>query len=349
MDYPNHNTKARKNKHLNLSERSKIEILLEEGYSAYQIAKRLGRAQNTILSEIKRGSVLQRKGNKVVTIYYPYLAQKRYEESRQNSGYQGKLCQCVEFIRYTEENILDNGWSPDACAGRAVELAGYTREQTVCTKTLYNYIDQGLLKVKNIDLHLKTSRNTKSATIRKNKKKLGRSIEERPEHVELREELGHLEADTVLGKKTKGEHLLLTMVERKTRELFALKLYDKTSEAVNHALLEFSKTYGREFNKIFKSLTVDNGSEFAELSSLEDILGIKVYYAHPYSSFERGTNERHNGLIRRFIPKGFSMNNLSQDDIDFIVERINSLPRKILGYKTPDEVFEEELDLLYAA
>ncbi len=81
MDYPNHNTKPRKNKHLNLSERSKIEVLLEEGYSAYQIAKRLGRAQNTILNEIKRGSTLQRKGNKVVTIYYPDLAQRNYEKT----------------------------------------------------------------------------------------------------------------------------------------------------------------------------------------------------------------------------------------------------------------------------
>lgn len=196
------------------------------------------------------------------------------------------------------------------------------------------------MDVKNIDLLLKTRRNPKSQIVRQNKKKLGRSIEERPKDVELREELGHLEADTVLGKKTKGEHLLLTMVERKSRELFALKLYEKTAEAVKQALLDFSKTYGREFNKIFKSITVDNGSEFAELSSLEDVLGIKVYYTHPYSSFERGTNERHNGLIRRFIPKGMSMNGFTQDDIDFIVERINSLPRKILGYKTPDQVFE---------
>ena len=196
------------------------------------------------------------------------------------------------------------------------------------------------MDVKNIDLLLKTRRNPKSQIVRQNKKKLGRSIEERPKDVELREKLGHLEADTVLGKKTKGEHLLLTMVERKSRELFALKLYEKTAEAVKQALLDFSKTYGREFNKIFKSITVDNGSEFAELSSLEDVLGIKVYYTHPYSSFERGTNERHNGLIRRFIPKGMSMNGFTQDDIDFIVERINSLPRKILGYKTPDQVFE---------
>ena len=196
------------------------------------------------------------------------------------------------------------------------------------------------MDVKNTDLLLKTRRNPKSQIVRQNKKKLGRSIEERPKDVELREELGHLEADTVLGKKTKGEHLLLTMVERKSRELFALKLYEKTAEAVKQALLDFSKTYGREFNKIFKSITVDNGSEFAELSSLEDVLGIKVYYTHPYSSFERGTNERHNGLIRRFIPKGMSMNGFTQDDIDFIVERINSLPRKILGYKTPDQVFE---------
>jgi IS30 family transposase len=153
----------------------------------------------------------------------------------------------------------------------------------VCTKTLYNYIDLGLLKVKNSDLHLKLRRNTKPEKVRKNKKNLGRSIDERPESIQTREEFGHWEIGTVIGEKSASDCVLLTL------------------------------------------------------------------FTHPYSSFERGTNERHNGLIRRFIPNGKRMTDYSLDDIAFIEEWMNTLTRKILRYKTPEELFEYQMDIIYAA
>jgi Transposase and inactivated derivatives, IS30 family len=108
--------------------------------------------------------------------------------------------------------------------------------------------------------------------------------------------------------------------------------------------------FGNKFSAVFKTITGDNGSEFADLSTLETLsCGTRVYFTHPYSSFEKGTNERHNGLIRRFIPKGKRMDNFSLDDIGFIEDWMNTLPRRILGYKTPEQLFETELDRIYAA
>ena len=107
--------------------------------------------------------------------------------------------------------------------------------------------------------------------------------------------------------------------------------------------------YGDKFSHIFKTITCDNGSEFADLSILEAETDTKVYFTHPYSSFEKGTNERHNGLIRRFIPKGKRISDYSSDDITYIEEWMNTLPRRILNYKTPEELFEMHLDEIYAA
>ena len=172
----------------------------------------------------------------------------------------------------------------DACVGEALESGRFQREQTVCTKTLYNYVDQGLIGIKNIDLPEKVRRNTKREKVRKNKRILGDSIELRPESVELRKE--------------------------------------------------------------FKTVTADNGSEFAQLTELAK-QGTQVYFTHPYSSWEKGTNECHNKLLRRFIPKGVRMDRYSEEDIAYMADWANSLPRKILGYRTPEFLFEQELDCIY--
>ncbi len=114
--------------------------------------------------------------------------------------------------------------------------------------------------------------------------------------------------------------------------------------------MEYLKNYyGDKFSQIFKTITSDNGSEFAELAKLEDNTKTKVYFAHPYSSWERGSNERHNGLLRRFIPKGKRIGKYTSDDILLTADWCNLLPRKILGYKSPDDLFENELDKIYAA
>ena len=200
-----------------------------------------------------------------------------------------------------------------------------------------------------MNLPEKLKRNTKIHRVRKNKKKLGRSIEQRPQEVNKRNVFGHWECDLVLGHKTKDDEVLLTMSERMSREFLIIKIPDKTAASVMNAFKSLRKQYSEHWNDIFKTITTDNGSEFADLSQLEDISQTLVYYAHPYTSCDKGTVERHNGLIRRFIPKGDYIHNYSLQQIINIETWCNSLPRKILAYHTPDEIFERELDHTYQA
>lgn len=245
------------------------------------------------------------------------------------------------------EECFSKGWSLDVCAGKALESGKFRRDQMVCTKTLYNYVDNGLIGIKNIDLPEKLSRNTKKEKVRKHKRILGDSIELRPENVELREEFGHWEVDTVVGSKHEDEPCTVTMVERKTREAIWIKASDHTADGVQAAIQSVMVQFGSMASAVFKTVTGDNGSEFARLAELVS-QGTKVYFTHPYSSWEKGTNECHNKLLRRFIPKGVSMAGYSAEDIAYMADWANTLPRKILGYRTPDELFEAELDRIYA-
>ena len=174
----------------------------------------------------------------------------------------------------------------------------------------------------------------------------GRSIEERPAHVGPGGEFGHWEIDTVLGRRAGGGAAVLTLVEKRTRYLVALPLSSRSAGAVETALLGLHAEYGARFAKVFKSVTSDNGTEFSELSRLE-AWGTAVYFAHPSRSGERGQNERHNGLLRRFLPKGTALAPYTADALFWIADEINRLPRRILDYRTPDELFENELDKIY--
>lgn len=348
MDYQNNNTESRKNKHLNFKERMTIEIRLKDGFSVYKIAKELGRSINTITNEINRGTTTQIRQGKHIKIYLADTGETVYTKNRLNSCRPFKMLDCSEFINYTVDKIKNDSWSPDACVGEAIANGRFERYQMVCTKTLYNYIDLGLLDVKNTDLPIKLRRNTKSTRVKKHKKKLGSSISERTIDINSRTEFGHWEIDTVIGEKSNNDNVLLTILERKTRYAIVLNIVSKTANAVMDAFSRLRSLFGEQFSQVFKTITGDNGSEFADLSTIESETDTKVYFTHPYSSFEKGTNERHNGLIRRFIPKGKRISDYSSDDIAFIEEWMNTLPRRILNYKTPEELFEMYLDKIYA-
>lgn len=344
MDTHNDTSVSRKNKHLNEFERGQIAALYREGLSKYKIAKRLGRALNTISNELKRGTVEQVKQGIKVNIYYPDTGQLIYEQNRKSCGKKFKLFACQDFIEYASKEFHTKSHSLDAICGRAKKLGLFTPEEMVCTKTLYNYIDLGLLSILNIDLPYKVKCSTKRKHTRKHKRTLGTSIDERPDHIGDRTEFGHWEIDLVLGKKTKDQQALLTLTERKTRQEIICKIASKTAEAVMSPLEALLDTYGTKVGQVFKTITSDNGSEFADLIDIESKYGTKVYFAHPYSSCERGTNERHNGLIRRFIPKGKSFNDFSLAAIARIENWMNQLPRKILDYLTPEEAFAAQLE-----
>lgn len=346
MDNPNNNTGHKKGQHLTYENRMTIQIRLKDGNSPASIAKELGCAYNTVKNEIERGSVELYNG--AVKRYKADAGQRVYREHRQNSRRQYKTLEVSEFLKYVTEKFYGiEHWSLDACTGYALQNGIFERSRTVCTKTLYNYVDNGLLKIKNIDLPQKLRRGEKTKRVRKNVKKLGKSIEERPPDIERRSEFGHWEADTVIGSKTADDAVILTLVERMTRDSVWLKIPGKTASAVNDCFNRLKDEYGDKFSEVFKSITGDNGSELSELSRLE-AYGSQVYFTHPYASYEKGTNERHNGLLRRFVPAGRRIENYSDDDISFIADWSNGLPRKLLGYKTPEELFEAELDHIYS-
>lgn len=346
MDNKNYTTERKKGQHLTDEERYFIQYALKQGMNKNQIAKALGVVYNTVKNEVQRGTVPLYNGK--VERYKAEAGKKKYLENRQNCTPNYHCLEKARFLEYVVDKVKNEGWSLDACVGYALHSGEFSREEIVCTKTLYNYVDIGFLPIKNIDLPEKLHRKKKSTKKRENKRILGDSIEERPEEIDTREEFGHWEADSVIGSKKKGESCILTLVERQTRMAVWLKIDDHSAESVMKALSQTLKIYGEKACNVFKTVTTDNGSEFARLAEL-DGQGIKVYFAHPYSSWEKGTNECHNKMLRRFIPKGKSINDYHADDILFFADVINGLPRKILNYHTPEQLFERQLDKIYSS
>jgi len=338
-----HTTTARSFKHLSLSERGVIFALLHENRSTRYIAKQLKRSPSTVCREIRRGTAAQlRTGRIPYQSYFPDTGQAVYEKHRVNSRKTGKQYLASKFLRFAETKILSDKWSPDAVVGYCRSHPQWQQEVLVSTKTLYHYIDRCRLDARNIDLYLKVRRKTNHRRSRTNKRILGQSIELRPEEILTRQEFGHWEIDTVVGRRS-GDEALLTLTERKTRQELLFRVANKDSESVQTVMKELQERIGASFARIFRSITADNGSEFADLSTLLAPWNCQVYFSHPYSSWERGTNERHNGLIRRFIPKTKDIRNASDALVRKTQDWCNHLPRKILGYKTPQERFLEEL------
>ena len=347
MDYPNNTTEHIKWKHLKYEDYVLIQMRLKDGWKANRIAKEIGCAPNTVRKIIQKGMTPLYNGK--VQRFKAKTAWKQYKSNRTRCGRRCDFMEKRKFLKYVEQHFRDDHWSMDSCAGRAVASKRFQRSETLCTKTLYNYIDYGLLQIKSIDLPVRVSRRTKKQRVRKNKRILGRSIEERPEDIDKRTEFGHWEIDLVVGKKSAEDEVLLTMIERKTRSLHILRLRDKSADSVMEAFSQIKLELGDRFDRVFRSITTDNGSEFSRLSELEIDSDCMVFYAHPYTSCEKGSIENHNGLIRRFIRKGKQISDYTDDDILYVELWANSLPRKILGYRTPDEAFDDEMDLIYAA
>lgn len=350
MSQENYNTRSEKNQHLNEAERKIIERQLSMETPKKQIARLLNRDISTIRREIKRGSVTQRKAKSYISKhpddpgyteteqYFSDVGQRRYEQNRLHCGRKCRLTECREFVQFAENKMLVTKWSPDGVVAEAKRK--HLFENIVSTVTLYKWIDMHLIKVKNIDLLQKCRRKVHPTHSRKNKVKLGTSIEQRPVEINERISFGHWEGDSVVGKD--GQSSVLTLIERKTDESFVLKTNAKTAEATYQALCDLKERLGDNFNKIFHSITFDNGIEFAA-SDLFESLGLTIYYTHPYSAWERGQNEHFNGMLRRFIPKGKDLSFLTQEDLDRFSDYLNTLPRKSKGYFSPQDLFSKEL------
>lgn len=214
MDETNYTTGHRKGQHLTSEERHLREVRFnKDKQTIYGIAKELGCPYNTIKNEIAQGTV--RLYNGKVSRYKADAGYSVYLEYRQECRRKYRCLEISAFLQYVSKHFKEEKWSLDVCAGRAIADRIFQREETVCTKTLYRYVNLGLLPIKNIDLPEKLSRNTKQHEVRENKRNLGRSIEERPETIDLREEFGHWEIDSVLGKKNENEPAVVALTERK--------------------------------------------------------------------------------------------------------------------------------------
>ena len=343
---------------LTRADRIKIEALLKEGLSKAKIAAHLGVHRSTIYNELKRGEYEHRNSDWTTEKRYsPEIAQEKAEENLKVRGTQLKIGNDIAYANYIEDKIVKEDYSPAAVLG---ELKAQGREKefntTVCVATLYSYIDKGVfLKLTNKDLPVKKNKKRGYKKVRKQQARAaaGDSIEKRPEEIDQREEFGHWEMDSVIGKRGISKNVLLVLTERKTRDEIIFKLPDHTDEAVVAALDRLERRYGADmFKQIFKTITVDNGSEFADVSGLERSIleeGEKrthLYYCHPYSSWERGTNEVTNKMVRRKVPKGTNFDDKTDEEIEEIENWINGYPRRIHDYRSAGELFTEELEKL---
>jgi IS30 family transposase len=316
--------------HLTPVERGKIEAYLKQGLLLSAIATRLGRVVSTISREITRNSTA--KG------YCAQTAQERYEMRRAPCRPKTKM-DYKPLRDFVIEKIREEEWTPEIVAKRLPVEYPDIPGMRISHETVYRAIyAQDALRFLLVFLPQRRPKRRKRG---QGKTRRGPSIPnrvgiaQRPKHIEERKEAGHWEGDTVVGKNQDG--FILTLVERSSRLLHAVKTTTKCAAEVASAAID--ALIDRPVSWV-KTITFDNGTEFAHHERIARDLGVDIYFADPYSAYQRGTNEQVNGLIRRYLPKGTSFKSLSNQELHGIVERINNRPRKCLGYRSPYEVFQ---------
>ncbi|MBF0503782.1 MAG: IS30 family transposase [Candidatus Omnitrophica bacterium] len=354
MEQKNCNIKKRKYTHLKEWERYKIEALWAGKKKPDEIALILKRSRSTIYAEITRGirmHIDQHLAYKKV--YRANVGQKDYLDKGKNKQRGLKIGKDTKLEAYIREKILKYRYSPDAIIGE-IKMKGLKFEGMISTKTLYNYIEAGIFAgISNESLWEKRKRKKRSyQPVRRISlnNRTGKSIEQRPLHVNDRSQYGHWEGDCIRGPQGLTTSLF-TLTERKSLEQIIIKIERGSQQEIKDALDQLEVRYGSEFKLKFKSITFDNGVEFLDWRSLElSSLNPKnkrttLYFAHAYSAWERGSNENQNKIIRRFIPKGTDIHQVSDKEIKTIESWMNNYPRKRLGYKTANQVAQENLQI----
>lgn len=333
----------KKFRHLDWSDRLCIEKCYNAGKSCFEIARLLGFAPSSIYREVKRGlySHLGAETSRRPWHYSAQIAQDYTDHQATAKGPEIKLGNNYGFAADVAQQVK-HGISLDIIVSQKRQ----THEWTVSTATLYRYIDRGYIPgITNRHLPEKSRRKQrKPGQVRPARAPKGLPIDRRPEEISARLSFGHWEMDSVIGKAKGKRQSLLVLTERMTRFEIIVRAASKTSAATVSAL---ERTLSKFPQGTFKTITVDNGSEFQDCYGMEhDKRGnrrLTVYYCHPFSSCERGSNERNNRIIRRYFPKGRSMSSVTQKDCDRAAAAINAMPRKILGYRTAAQLFEQEI------
>ena len=322
---------------LTLKEMVQIETLLQQNKTKAYIVKIINRSRSTVSREVNK------LGSNPKVDYDAYLAHWSAKEVYLNKRNFDKISTCKKLRIYVFRGLLLN-WTPEQIAGRIKQDYLNDPIMSISHESIYRYIythPQASLNKKLIKLLVrkKTRRRPAKKRRRTGSKIINQvSIDNRPKHIELREETGHWEGDLMIGKNHKSA--IGTIVERKSRYTIIIKLKSKKA---NEVAKMFSKKLNLLQNIFKKSMTYDNGIEMARHERITKKTDMKIYFAHPYSSWQRGTNENTNGLIRRYLPKGTDFNKIDERSLRIIQEKLNNRPRKIIGFKTPQEMMDSEL------
>lgn len=346
--------------HLSLDERVQIEKHLDAGLSIRQTAKLLGRCPSTIGREVKRNCWRPANTSAAYTPYRPKRlktgpwtsvqyragqAQPKAAKRAANSHRPRKMT--TDWMVDYAVKGLEKGWTPQSIAGRLARDHPGDPAKRVSCETLYAWIYSPTQARRRLWEYLPRGhkKRRKRSGRRVHSSKIDRrvSIRHRPEGCDQRTEFGHWEGDSVIGHR--GGAALHTEAERTTRFLAVRKVEAVTCEQAVKAQL---CVFGALPQGARLSVTTDNGAEFHRHYEVADQLGMATFFADPYSAYQRGTNEHFNGRIRRYLPKGTSFEDLTVDELDAIVQEINDQPRKVLGWATPAEAFNEQLTLLQA-
>jgi IS30 family transposase len=297
--------------------------MMHRGYSYQEIARVLGRSVSTISREKKR-NVTHHDGRYRAEKAQQY-AMARRSRTRKKSQYSQQ-----EWAEVTR--LLMRKWSPEQIAGRARAM----RSTRMSKETIYRYIKRerraGGQTWQQLRILSKFGRKRRGSPATRGRLVGKRHISERPAAVERRRQIGHWEGDTVMGADMR--HCVLTLVERVTGYVIIKKLVARNKEQAAAALKQAIKDAKRRV----RTITLDNGTEFHDYEKVEAQCPVKFYFATPYHSWERGTNENTNGLIRQYLPKGLCMRQTSQADCDVIAAELNDRPRRRLGFRTPSEM-----------
>lgn len=341
MSHLNSITEQKKSKHLNYEKRIKIEALYKAGLKSEEIGRQIGCSGRTIRRELNKGMV--ELLNSDLTKRKEYSADKGEQKHKYAGTAKGprlKIGNDYRLVEEIERLIIVEKMSPYAASETIKRSEKFT--STISYKTIYNYIDQGLFP--NLtNKHLPVKKNGKKRQYNEvrsaSNNAKGTSISEREATVESREEYGHWEMDTVVGGKGSKE-VLLVLTERKHLHEIIRKIKSKSQYHVVKELDKLERKMGaKKFRERFKTITCDNGCENLDFEGIEHSAinkgkRTKVYYAHPYSAWERGSNENANKLIRRFIPKGADIAEFSHERIKMIEHWINNYPRKLFDGKS---------------
>jgi IS30 family transposase len=346
---------CRQYKHVSLAERVEIEKLSDQGQSQAEIARRLGRSRSTISREVARRSWRPSNTSASYTPYRPAglragewtqrqyratIAQVHADRAAARS-HQARVMRSDALVTHVRDR-LRRGWTPEEIAGRLPLEFPDDPTMRVSHETLYAWIyapaqkTLGLWQYLARGLRKRRKRGSGRRTRRAPQIRFRVGIEDRPDVVEDRAEFGHWEADSVLG--VRGTGALHTEVERTSRFLVATRIGSVTAQATVDA--QQAMIAGLPAHAV-KSITADNGSEFAFHHQLADSVGVPTYFAVPYSAWQRGTNEHFNGRIRKYLPKRTRLDTITEGELADIITEINNRPRKVLGWKTPAEVFSE--------